>query len=177
MKSFIKETLLVLAIAAVLTAGLRLTLDRAPVYGACMEPSIAASGENIYINRLAYKFSSPQRGDIVTLHPPNNPDWSATPFIKRIIGLPGETIEVKQGSVYINGKVLNEPYVKNSFTYTMSPILIPAGEYFVMGDNRDIADDSHIFGTVPRKNFIGKAWIVIWPPSDWGLAPNYTFPK
>ena len=138
-----------------------------------MMPSLE-NGQQLIVSRITYWFHSPARGDIVTLHPPFN---SPKPFVKRVIGLPGETIEIKSGKVFINGKLLEEPYIKKSFTYSMAAVKIPDGEYFVLGDNRDISEDSHYFGAIPKKNIIGKAWLSVWPFSKFGLAPNYSFSR
>jgi signal peptidase I len=105
------------------------------------------------------------------------PSRRRTTTIKRIIGLPGDTIEIKGGVVYINGSPLYEPYVENPASYTVPKHEIPENEYFVLGDNRPNADDSHNGWTVPRQNIVGKAWLSIWPPSTWGLAPNYSLPE
>ena len=143
-----------------------------PVKGACMEDSIQSEGQRILISKVVYRFHDPQRGDIIVLHPPHLPK-NAYPYIKRIIGLPGETIEVKNGAVYINGLKLYEPYIKEPPTYTFPQKKIPENEYFVLGDNRNNANDSHTGWTVPRQDIIGKAWLSIWPLDKWGLAATY----
>ena len=107
---------------------------------------------------------------MVTLHPPSN---LSVDYIKRVIALPGETVEIKDGFVYINGKPLSEPYVLDPPRYTMKQLEVPKGYCFVLGDNRDNSNDSHIWGPLPRDNIIGKVWLSIWPPDDWEVAPNY----
>jgi len=173
MKEVIKEIIITILMALVIYFLLQFVVQFKPVLGSCMEPTLQTSGQRIIISRVAYWFHDPQRGDIITLHPPVQ---SSKDFIKRIVGLPGETVEVRQGKVYINGIPLDEPYVKKSFTYSMDPIKIPEGHYFVLGDNRDIASDSHVWGTITRSEIVGKAWITYWPPSKWGLIPHYQFP-
>ena len=86
-------------------------------------------------------------------------------------------MEVRDGTVYINGTQLDEPYIKEPPRYSLKPWLIPDDEYFVLGDNRNISEDSHNGWTVPRQNIIGKDWLSIWPPGEWGLAPNYPLDK
>ena len=170
-KSFLKELLLTLLMAAVLFVVFLFVIQRSPVDGTSMLPNLE-NGQQLIISRVVYFFHPPQRGDIITLHPPFK---SPKPFIKRVIGLPGETVQIKSGKVYIDGKPLAEPYIKQSFTYSMAAVKIPEGEYFVLGDNRDISEDSHYFGPIPRENIIGKAWLSIWPFDRFGLAPNYKF--
>ena len=175
MKPFIREAIIIVAVAVVVFILMQTTIQSSPVFGSCMEPTLQESGERLLINRLAYNFGDPQRGDIITLWPNTDPDHEGKPFIKRIIGMPGETVEIKGGKVYIDGTPLSEPYVKNKFTYSMPAVVVPADHYFVLGDNRDVADDSHIWGAIPRENIIGEAFFCIWPPSKWGFAPNYSF--
>ncbi|MCK4898936.1 MAG: signal peptidase I, partial [Anaerolineales bacterium] len=96
-------------------------------------------------------------------------EGSEFPYIKRIIALPGETVEIKDDKVFINGIALEEEYVMESPHYTMPPEEIPKDEYFVLGDNRNSSSDSHSWGTVPLGNVIGKAEVVYWPPTEWKL--------
>jgi len=137
-----------------------------------MEPGLQ-DGQQILINKVVYYFHEPERGDIIILHPPPPYSPDETPFIKRIIALPGDTVEVEDGAVYVNGLKLDEPYIKEPPVYTFRQKKIPEGEYFVLGDNRNYASDSHTGWTVPRQNIIGKAWLSIWPLNEWGFVPNY----
>jgi signal peptidase I len=120
--------------------------------------------------RVAYAFQEPERGDVLVLRPPGNQRGD---YIKRLIGLPGDTVEVKLRAVYVNGVELKESYLKTPPDYTYSPTKVPEDNYFVLGDNRNISIDSHHGWTVPRENIIGKAWLSIWPPIEWGTVPNY----
>ena len=138
-----------------------------------MEPGLQ-DGQQLLINKVVYYFHEPERGDVIILHPPPPYSSKATPFIKRIIALPSDTIEVKNGAVYVNGLKLDEPYIKEPPTYNFQQKKIPENEYFVLGDNRNSASDSHNSWTVPRQNIIGKAWLSIWPPSEWGVVSNYS---
>ena len=129
-------------------------------------------------NKIVYHIREPERGDVIILHPFSSYGSDAIPFIKRIIGLPGESVEIKEGIVYIhteNGEVipLDEPYVTERASLSFSGDTIPENEYFVLGDNRNNSDDSRNGWTVPRQNIIGKAWLSIWPPDLWGVAANY----
>lgn len=185
-KGIIREALITLVLAAALYIILQFVVQNSPVLGSSMEPTLQESGQRLLVSRAAYWFSEPQRGDIITFHPPPPTDPKSKPYIKRVIGLPGETVEIKSGKIYINGgpEPLNEPYIDPKlFTYTMPVIKVPPDCYFVLGDNRNVSDDSHWWInnsqhwiTIPRANIIGKAWLSIWPPSKWGLAPNYRFP-
>lgn len=174
MKSFLKETAITLVVAFAIFIILQLTIQSSPVLGSSMEPTLQGSGQRLLISRITYLFHEPQRGDIITFHPPLNPP-NSRPYIKRIIGLPGETVSVHSGKVYINGYPLTEPYIKAPPNYIVEATVVPINSYFVLGDNRNISDDSHLWGVVPRQDIIGKAWLSLWPPRTWGLAPNYYF--
>jgi signal peptidase I len=120
--------------------------------------------------RFCYRISSPQRGDIIVFKTPPLAQvrcGAGGTFVKRLIGLPGETWSEKNGYVYINGKRLKEPYIQadRRDNRTIRPIKIPAGHYFMMGDNRNSSCDSREWGTVPRANLIGKVFAIYWPPS------------
>ena len=110
-------------------------------------------------NRV-YLFSEPKRGDLIVFHSPPNPERD---FVKRGIGLPGETIEIHRGKVIINNQLLNEPYVKQLSTDSFPPTVIEPDSFFVMGDNRVRSEDSRVWGTVPLDSIIGKIWVRYWP--------------
>lgn len=166
---------LVIEIIGTLLAGvlifilINISVQYSIVEGSSMEPNLH-NGQRLLINKIAY--SNPQRGDIIIFPPPHvaNPDKD---FIKRIIGLPGELVEIKDGIVYINGSPLDEPYIEDNAGINLALTVVPDGEYFVLGDNRGNSQDSRFGWTVPGEDIVGKAWLSIWPPKDWGLAPNY----
>ncbi|MDH5695095.1 MAG: signal peptidase I [Dehalococcoidia bacterium] len=170
MKTFSREILVPLILAVAIFFLLRATVQSFVVVECCMEPNFE-SGERLLVNKVVYHFREPERGDVIILHPPLNPE---AVYIKRIIALSGDTVEIKMGAVYINGSKLNEPYIKEPPSYTFPQEKIPKNEYFVLGDNRNNANDSHKGWTVPRQNIIGKAWLSFWPPSEWGLVANYS---
>ena len=170
MKAFLREILGTLILAVVIFFLLQTTIRHSVVMTASMEPTLPI-GHHLLVNKVVYKiFHEPERGDIITFYPPNNPK---TVFIKRVIGLPNDTVAVKEGMVYVNDSPLSEPYIKEPPRYIFHQQKIPENNYFVLGDNRNNSTDSHTGWTVKRKDIIGKAWLSIWPPSEWGLAPNY----
>jgi signal peptidase I len=161
------ETLLV---AGLVYFALEFATARFQVEGPSMQPSLH-TGEYVLADRLAYKLGRPQRGDVVTVIP-NLP--GSQEFIKRLMGLPGDTIAVKNGDVWINGGIISEPYIKEPPRYVGTWQLGP-DEYFVMGDNRNDSDDSHIWGSVHRSAITSKVVAVYWPLNEVALAPNYSF--
>jgi len=121
-------------------------------------------------NPVHYLFRSPRRGDVVVFRFPGNPERA--PLIKRIIGEPGDTVEIKNDTVYINGGPLDEPYITSKPTYVYGLKEVPPKQYFVLGDNRNNSYDSHVWGFLPEENIIGQARLSYWPKSDWGLILN-----
>jgi len=173
MKAFFREILVTLILAIVVFFILQATVQSFVVVGSSMEPSLH-EGQRLLINKVVYAFHEPERGDIIVFHPPDN---QQVDYIKRIIALPGDTIKVKEEAIYINGSPLDEPYINEPPKYTISEQKIAVNEYFVLGDNRNNSNDSHNGWTVPRQNIIGKAWLSIWPPSEWSLVLDYPLQK
>lgn len=169
MKKLVIEIIGTLLAGVVIFVLINISVQYSVVEGPSMEPNLH-DGQRLLINKIAY--SHPQRGDVITFPPPHiaNPEDD---FIKRIIGLPGETIEIKDGVVYINGSPLDEPYIVDNAGINMPLTVVPDGQYFVLGDNRGNSSDSRGGWTVPEEDIVGKAWLSVWPPSEWGLAPNY----
>ena len=163
----------VLALAIFL--GIRLAVQNFRVEGDSMLPTLH-DGQYILVNKLAYAFGSPHRGDVIVFQavPALQPSRD---FIKRIVGLPGETVAVHGGTVYINGHGLKEPYLREPPDYTFASKVVPPGDYFVLGDNRNNSYDSSRWTSTPwlaRKYIIGKAWVAYWPPSQiaWLQSPS-----
>jgi signal peptidase I len=180
--SVIREIAVTLLMALVLYMCIHYTVQNSEVVSVSMLPTLSI-GERLFVNKLAYRFGGvPQRGDIIVfVPPPEAMPVSDNDYIKRVIGLPGEVVEIKDGLVIIHKtdgtvETLDEPYVAAApdYNYT-SPVILP-GNYFVMGDNRNNSGDSHKGWTVPIANIVGKAWWVNWPLSRFGAAPNYKLP-
>lgn len=138
------------------------------VEGSSMEPNLH-NRERLLVNKLVYRFREPQRGDVVVFRYPANPKRK---FIKRVIGVAGDIVEVRDGHVILNGEVLEENYTMDLTFGTFGPEVVPAGHYFVLGDNRNNSDDSRFpdVGFVPRRNIVGKAFVAWWPPGEIGLV-------
>ena len=124
-----------------------------------MEPAIIP-GDRILVNRLAYKFWAPSRGDIVVFAFPKDPSRT---FVKRVIAVEGETVELRDNQVLINGLVLKEPYLKSGDYPPFGPQTVPKDKVFVLGDNRRYSGDSREWGLLPQSYLIGKAWIIYYP--------------
>jgi len=174
MKAFFRDTLAILLIAVLIFFGLQFTVQSFVIDGPSMNPNFH-SGQRLIINKVIYKFHEPERGDVVVLHSPNRQQGN---LIKRIIGLPGEYVEITDGVVYIykedsNVLPLDEPYTAEKAEYDYTKRRIPENEYFVLGDNRNNSSDSRHGWTLPHQNIVGKVWLSIWPPDEWGLVANY----
>jgi signal peptidase I len=168
-----RDVLETLLLAAVIFFLVNTLTARYEVQSISMEPTLH-EGQYLIVSKFSYWFRSPQRGDIVVLDPPD--ERSAIPYIKRIIGLPGEFVEIRNGRVWIDGVALNEPYVSGPVLYERS-FEVKADEYLVLGDNRNNSSDSHVWGTLPADNLIGKTVFRYWPLDRLGLIPHYVFPE
>ena len=166
-----RELLISIAVVLLIIVLLFTTLGSYPLEGQSMEPT-TYDGQSIVIIRAAYWFGAPQRGDVITFRHPVETDRG---LIKRVIALPGEWVEVTTECVYINGSLLDEPYIQGRNYPTYPRTLVTAGCYFVMGDNRDHSTDSRNWGMLPRENITGRAWLVYWPLSDWHLIRGCSY--
>ncbi len=150
--------------------------QRTEVDGSSMEPMLS-NGDNLIVDKISYRFRDPQRYDIIVFPFKYQEN---TFYIKRIIGLPGETVQIdEQGTIYINGEVLTENYGREiiraeTVGIAANPIVLGEDEYFVMGDNRNCSMDSRteIVGNIKRKDIIGRAWIRIWPLNKLGILKH-----
>lgn len=186
-----RELIETLVIAALLFFGMRFVMPAVVVDGSSMVPSLR-DNQRLLENRLAYAnvtlgntryylFAPPQRGDVVIVDAQNLPAIRADkPFIKRLIGLPGDTVLVRGGKVIVNGVPLSEPYIAAPPAYTWPtdgrPVTLGPDQYFVLGDNRNASEDSHFFGPISGKYLLGKTWISFWPFTDLGFLPRPAYP-
>ncbi|MBX2864759.1 MAG: signal peptidase I [Leptolyngbyaceae cyanobacterium MAG.088] len=174
LKNLVKSNVRLVAIAIAIAVVIRLFVAEPRfIPSNSMDPTLHI-GDRLLIEKLSYRFHLPHHGDIVVFEPP--PQLQAIgyrreqAFIKRVIGLPGDTLTVHDGQVYRNDQPLSEPYILASPNYEMAPVTVPENTLFVMGDNRNDSNDSHIWGFLPEKNVIGHATVRFWPPDDLGIV-------
>jgi signal peptidase I len=166
------ETIQILVLALVLAFVIR-TFVAEPRFipSESMLPTLEI-GDRTIVEKLSYYSHPPQHGDIIVFVPPQQLQAQGygtdQAFIKRVIGLPGDTVAVRQGRVYVNDRLTIEPYIAEPPNYAMSPIVVPAGQLFVMGDNRNNSNDSHVWGFLPQGNIIGHACFRFWPLERFG---------
>ena len=187
-RSFVWEIVQTVLLTLLIFLAVRAVVQNFKVEGLSMDPTLA-SGQYLLINKIGYArvagtpleklfppsmvsddgylFGGPQRGDIVVFRSPVQPDKD---FIKRVIALPGDTVEVRGGQVFVNGEAVSEPYIAHRAPYVVPRQTVPPHHYYVLGDNRPNSSDSHVWGPVPVDNLIGRAWVSYWPPSLWGTV-------
>jgi signal peptidase I len=183
LKNFGREFLQTVLLMVVLFLCVRGVAQNFRVEGPSMQPTLT-SGEFLWVNKAAYfewngqyVLGGPRRGDIAVLRSPDtNEDID---LIKRVIGLPGDHVRIQRGEVFINGQPLAEPYIRFQASYnyptTGADAVVPAGQYFVLGDNRPNSRDSHLGWFVPAENLVGRAWLSYWPPASWGVMPGVAY--
>ena len=171
--AWVRDLAETLILALIIFAVVNTLTGRYEVQSISMEPTLH-EGQFLIVSKIAYWLRPPTRGDIVVLDPPNG--QGSIPYIKRIIGLPSEHIQIRDGRVWVNGVALNEPYISGPPMYR-EDITLSGDEYLVLGDNRNNSSDSHVWGTLPRDKIIGKTVFRYWPPEKWGIIPHHTFPE
>jgi len=192
--SLLREILETLALALLVFLVIQTVWRHFWVEGSSMEPNIH-NGQFLVVERLVYSQGFPvnllratigrtpggskllnklyhpaQRGDVIVFIPPSNPGKD---YIKRVIGVPGDKVEVRQGRALVNDRPLAEPYIMPGSTSSWGPAYVGQGELFVLGDNRGNSSDSRSFGMLQQKNVVGKAWLCYWPPRRWGFIRHY----
>jgi signal peptidase I len=183
------ELVQILVLALLMVMVIRNFIHNYRIDGISMEPNFH-DGQFLIVNRFAYCpgihieipvinqslfdktwcVRTPNRGDVVIFEYPRDPSRD---FIKRVIGLPGETVEVIAGQVFVNGILAPEPFGPNPGSYNAAPLTVGPDEVYVMGDNRNNSSDSHLWGPLKLDNVIGKALVSYWPPSEWAIVPQY----
>jgi signal peptidase I len=148
------------------------------IKGDSMQPNFP-NAEYLLTDKVTYRFGEPKRGDVIVFKAPVD---ESEEYIKRIIGLPGETVSISEGKVFINGTQLNEIYLPNNLYTPEGPFLnngeevkVPDGEYFVMGDNRPFSSDSRAWGFVTKAEITGRAWLIYWPLSKAGTVSKINY--
>lgn len=165
-KTTVLEIVGALILALLIFLGVHFTLESRQVEGTSMLPSLE-SGQRVLISKAAYWFGEPQRGDVVVFYDVLNDKY----IIHRIIGLPHETVEIRDGQLYVDGEFNEEPYVQDNMI-SRAPEKVPYGCYLIAGDNRN----STRWDIVPRSQIVGKAWLCYWPLSDWRLVRGHSYP-
>ncbi len=164
-ENFWLESIKTLGLSLFLAFGIRTFIAEARyIPSGSMLPTLQIN-DRLIIDKISYDFSNPKRGDIVVFNPTKTLEQENfhEAFIKRVIGLPGDKVEVKNGKVYVNNLPIKENYLEARPDYQWGPVVVPANSYLVLGDNRNDSYDSHYWGFVPRQNIIGKAMFRFWP--------------
>ena len=159
------EWIATLAVAILIALGIHQFLFRQYVVdGISMVPTLQ-NGERLLVDRIPYYFGPPKRGDIIVFRAPLQYAPQGQDWVKRVIGLPGDTIQIKNGQLYLNGKLVREPFINGPMLKSrpFGPEKVPPGDLFVMGDNRNVSLDSRIIGPIKISSVIGRVDIVFWP--------------
>ncbi len=165
-----REIVEIVALTLLIFIVVRFVLQTYHVDGASMQPGLTTQ-EYVMVNKTAYLFQSPERGDVIVFHYPHD---TTQDYIKRVIGLPGDTIQTDSTHVWVNGKLLNEQaYISSSYNQIGNSWKVPPNQYFVMGDNRPVSEDSRSWGFVPRSYIVGKAALVFWPLNKLHFISTY----
>ncbi len=166
--NLLREIIETALLTAIIFLIVNVVIGRFRIEQVSMQPTLH-EGEYVIVEKVSYLLHPPERGDIIVFKHPGED------LIKRVIGLPGDTLEIQGGRVHINGSVLTEPYLTEPIRSTLPAQKIEAGRYFVMGDNRNNSSDSRAFGAIPAGDIIGRAAIIYWPPPNWQIMPSYSY--
>ena len=186
-KSLVREILETILLTVVIFVTVNSITGRFKIFGGSMDDTFH-SGQYIIVNRLAYKFGAPERGDVIVFVPPGTPASTPverilglpgeTDYIKRIVGVPGDTISIIGGQLSINGQVYEEPYIKELMRSFGDQVwVLGPDEYFALGDNRNASKDSRdpSVGPIKAESIVGRVWAVYWPLSDWQFVAHYRY--
>lgn len=166
----LKDLLETVILTLIIFLLIRTVVQNFKVDGMSMEPNFH-NGQFLLVSKLSYRLGEPQRGDVIVFRYPRDP---ARDFIKRVVGLPGETVEIRNGQVFINGAPMSELAAITPAHYTVRPTTLGPDELYVLGDNRPNSSDSHSWGPLPMNMVIGKVILSYWPPDTWGLVKTAT---
>ena len=166
----VREVVETIAVTLLIFIVIRFAVQSFRVDGPSMEPGLHTD-EFVIVDKVAYLFSGPQRGDVVVFHYPLD---TSKDFIKRIVGIPGDSIRTTSSDVFVDGQVLHEPYISQSFNFVSQTWKLGPEQFFVMGDNRDNSLDSRTWGPLDKSYIIGKAVAVYWPINQWEWINTYT---
>jgi signal peptidase I len=169
-KGAMREFLETAILALVIFLAVRTFVMNYRVIGHSMQPTIE-EGQFLLIDKLFYDLGESRRGDVVVLHPPDMPGQI---YIKRVVGIPGDTVEIRDGQLYINEQAVVEPWTTRPYpTSNWGPGMVGSDELMVLGDNRPGSRDSRYFGMLPKEKVIGRAFLCYWPPEKWNTYPQY----
>jgi len=162
----LRQTVITILCGAIFALVLQFTVQNYVVEGESMLPNVQ-NGDRVLVDRLAYRLGEPTRGDVVVFRFPFQ--WNDMNLIKRVIGLPGDIVEIRPGEVLVNGHAVHEPYIRFPEQYRFGPVRVPANEFFVLGDNRWVSYDSHQWGFLPRHDIYGRVMVTYWPVGNFHL--------
>lgn len=167
-KTVIREVLETVILTVIIFFLIQTVVRNFRVVGTSMEPNLHDS-QYLIVDKISYRLGEPQQGDVIVFEPPNRPGED---YVKRVIGVSGDMVEIRKGQVFINNEPIDEPYVVYPGSYSMGPRRVGVYELFVLGDNRNSSSDSHNWGMLESDKVVGKAWISYWPPDYWGVIPR-----
>jgi signal peptidase I len=170
---FFNELIRTIVFVFVVTVLFDMVIPRSLVEGISMHPTFE-TGDRLVVSRLGYMLGAPQRGDIVVFNS-INPNEPTTMLIKRLVGLPGDTIEWRDNQLFINGSLVNEPYIPETCRCRDEIVTLAPNEYFVMGDNRQHSNDSRAFGAIMIGDIVGQAIFRYWPPEKFGVISHFDY--
>ncbi len=169
----LREIIETLVLTAAIFLGVRVLVQNYKVEGYSMEPTLD-DGQYLLINKVGMHFHQVDRGDIIVFQYPLDPSKS---FVKRVIGVPGDTVEIRDQQTIVDGHLVREPYIRAPENAVYPRTVVPPGEYFVLGDNRNNSSDSRAWGMLPERDVIGLAWVSYWPPPRWAVVHEYRYPE